>query len=848
MTQDTGVTLTASANSSSRNFSLTVQAPAAPPTVSSLTCVSNQLSSGQSTTCTVTLNKAVSSGSQSVALSKSGAAVTMPSSISISSGGSSGTFTATGGSVTQDTAVTLTASANGGSGTFTVTVKAPDAPPALSSLACGATELSGGQSTNCTVGLTKAADSGGMQITLSKTAGALTMPGSVTVPQGDSSAGFAATAGQINSDTPVTVTATAGGVTRTANITLKAPAIAPVSLSSLACSPLTVAPAGSSVCSVTLTGAAPSTGFVVSLSSNNSEVAVPGSITVQSGATSAGFSASAGSGASGTAQVTAQAGGVSKTALLTITSSGPLNITSLSCSPPILTGGGTSLCTVRVSPKAPAGGAAITVAVDHPLLHAPGAVAVDGGGTSAQFEVSSGLIVSDGTALVRASAESSSKTTNLSLIGIRPLALSCSPSQVAAGSSTNCEITLNSGQVEQDINMTIRSSHASVTVPSSILVRAKQERVSFRANVAATATPQTVTLTAVLGNATVTDQLVILSTLAPVLTVPGPQVVIFQSVLEFLVTAVDPSRGGVTMSVSGMPTGAKFNQTGEFSWKPNKSQIGTYTLTFKASNSLGLSSTADVTITVVTDTPIVGGLVNSASYSTDLSCSPGGLASIFGTGFTRQDPSVATTLPLPTVLSGVRVKINDKFAPLLYASGTQVNLQCPLLAADTPLVVTLESDLGTSQPVKAVMQHATPGIFSLTATGSGQGAVVVARTGQVAMVTNAGIPSAPAQLQDFISIYATGLGPVNTEVTPGEPAPLGTPSTLLSDIQVAIGDVFGELQFAGLAPGFVGLYQVNAKIPTFAPVGDQIPVSLRVRFPDGRIAESNKVNIAISKK
>jgi uncharacterized protein (TIGR03437 family) len=372
--------------------------------------------------------------------------------------------------------------------------------------------------------------------------------------------------------------------------------------------------------------------------------------------------------------------------------------------------------------------------------------------------------------------------------------------------------------------------------------------VTFRANVASASQPQTVTLTAVLGNATISEQMTVISTLAPVLQVPGPQVVIFQSLLEFQVTAQDPSQGGVSLSVSGMPVNAKFNQTGEFSWKPNQSQIGTYTITFKATNSLGLSSSANVLVTVVTDTPIVGGLVNSASYSTDLSCSPGGLASIFGTGFTRQEPSAASSLPLPTVLSGVRVKINDQFAPLLYASGTQVNLQCPILLPDTPLEVTLESDLGVSQPVNAVMQHATPGIFSLTATGSGQGAIVVAGTDQVAMVTDPSIPSAPAQLEDFISIYATGLGPVNTSVVAGEAAPFDTPSVLLSDVQVAIGDVFGELQFAGLAPGFVGLYQVNAKIPSFAPTGDSIPVSLRVRFPDGRVAESNKVNIAISKK
>jgi uncharacterized protein (TIGR03437 family) len=116
------------------------------------------------------------------------------------------------------------------------------------------------------------------------------------------------------------------------------------------------------------------------------------------------------------------------------------------------------------------------------------------------------------------------------------------------------------------------------------------------------------------------------------------------------------------------------------------------------------------------------------------------------------------------------------------------------------------------------------------------------------MVTDPTIPSAPARVEDFIAIFATGLGPVDSAVAAGEPAPLDRPSALLSDIQVAIGDVFGEVQFAGLAPGYVGLYQVNTRIPSFAPTGDQVPVRLLVRFPSGQIAESNTVTIAIEEK
>jgi uncharacterized protein (TIGR03437 family) len=385
-------------------------------------------------------------------------------------------------------------------------------------------------------------------------------------------------------------------------------------------------------------------------------------------------------------------------------------------------------------------------------------------------------------------------------------------------------------------------------VPAALTARPGQRRFTFRANTSAPASQQSVVLTAVLGNASLSHTVTLLSTFAPLLNVPGPQVVIIDSTVEFSVSTQDPTGQQVTLTTSPMPPGASFDVARKFSWTPKKSNIGVHPITFTARNGIGYSTSATVVVTVVTDEPILGGIVNSASYSTELFCSPGGLASIFGTGFTRNAPSAAEAFPLPTKLGDVRVKINDQYAPLLYASGTQVNLQCPMLPAETPLQVAIESDLGVSAPFEAIMQHATPGIFTLQATGSGQGAVALASTGEVAMVTDPTIPSAPARVEDFIAIFATGLGPVDSAVPAGEPAPLDRPSALLSDIQVAIGDVFGDVQFAGLAPGYVGLYQVNARIPSFAPTGDEVPVRLLVRFPSGQIAESNTVTIAIEEK
>jgi uncharacterized protein (TIGR03437 family) len=176
------------------------------------------------------------------------------------------------------------------------------------------------------------------------------------------------------------------------------------------------------------------------------------------------------------------------------------------------------------------------------------------------------------------------------------------------------------------------------------------------------------------------------------------------------------------------------------------------------------------------------------------------------------------------------VRVNGEFVPLLYASGTQLNIQCPLLLPGTALTVTVESDLGVSEPVKTVMEHAAPGIFRLDRAAN-QGLVVVAATGELAMLTTPDVPNAaPARPEDFISIFAAGLGPVDSPVSVGQPAPSNPPSVVLSDIQAVIGDVFGE---------------VNVMIPSFAPVGDEVPVSLLVRLADGKVVETNKVTIAI---
>lgn len=81
-------------------------------------------------------------------------------------------------------------------------------------------------------------------------------------------------------------------------------------------------------------------------------------------------------------------------------------------------------------------------------------------------------------------------------------------------------------------------------------------------------------------------------------------------------------------------------------------------------------------------------------------------------------------------------------------------------------------------------------------------------------------PADPATRGEAVVIYATGLGPVEPEPGAGQPASRAPLSVTLGKISVTVGGKPARVLFSGLAPGFVGLNQVNIEIPADAPAGD----------------------------
>jgi uncharacterized protein (TIGR03437 family) len=171
---------------------------------------------------------------------------------------------------------------------------------------------------------------------------------------------------------------------------------------------------------------------------------------------------------------------------------------------------------------------------------------------------------------------------------------------------------------------------------------------------------------------------------------------------------------------------------------------------------------------------------------------------------------------------------------LFYVSPGQINAQVPWeLAGRSTANVAVAVGNALSGTETVSLAPVQPGIFSANSSGTGQGAIL---DGQFRLAD----ASNPVARGDVIQIYATGLGPVTPPARTGEATP-GSPLTMLTTpVQCRIGGADAEIIFAGLAPGFVGLYQVNARVPASVTPGSAVNVVLSQGSVTG-----NTVTIAV---
>jgi uncharacterized protein (TIGR03437 family) len=218
-----------------------------------------------------------------------------------------------------------------------------------------------------------------------------------------------------------------------------------------------------------------------------------------------------------------------------------------------------------------------------------------------------------------------------------------------------------------------------------------------------------------------------------------------------------------------------------------------------------------------------GGVVLAAGYA-QAPLAPGSILSLFGQKLSAVQGQ-ASSLPLPRTINGVRVLVNGQEAPLFYVSTTQINAQLPVeLTPGTSAQVVVDNNGVSSTPETIQITTVSPGIFTLGPPFGQQGAVLIANTNVLAMPATAGVPSRPAQAGETVSVFCTGLGATDPAVASGSAAPSSPPAVVKSPVAVSIGGLPAMVSFAGLVPGYAGIYQVNAQVPAGIAPGDAVPL------------------------
>jgi uncharacterized protein (TIGR03437 family) len=222
--------------------------------------------------------------------------------------------------------------------------------------------------------------------------------------------------------------------------------------------------------------------------------------------------------------------------------------------------------------------------------------------------------------------------------------------------------------------------------------------------------------------------------------------------------------------------------------------------------------------------------VNAASFA--IGVAPGAIATIFGTGLTRGVSGIiqASTIPLPYSLQGTSVLVNGVPAPIFAIANVngqeQINFQVPwgiqgapiprelttpFITTSKPVVSIVVVNNGVSSPpMRAYFYDVQPGII----TSDGTHAVALFPDNSV--VTN----EHPARPGDILTLYGVGFGPTSFIPPTGTAAGSAPLSEISPKPSFGIGGRSGVVQFAGLSPGYVGLYQFNVVVPEGTGTGN----------------------------
>jgi uncharacterized protein (TIGR03437 family) len=226
--------------------------------------------------------------------------------------------------------------------------------------------------------------------------------------------------------------------------------------------------------------------------------------------------------------------------------------------------------------------------------------------------------------------------------------------------------------------------------------------------------------------------------------------------------------------------------------------------------------------------------VNAADYSRDVA--PGAIIAIFGSNL-APSTAPASAFPLPQSLGGASVELMPSGAqlPLFYASPGQINAQLPYDVPIGQLQLRVRTAAGVSNPDTLLVSRNAPKLFTIDFSGKGH---AVAVTANFDLITD----KKPSRAADYITLYLNSAGPVSGAILAGRPAPGIDPASELSRLNdavtVKVNNMDAQVLFAGLVPGYTGLYQINVRIP-FVVLTGAMDLSVQV----GSTTSQAKVDI-----
>jgi hypothetical protein len=714
------------------------------------------------------------------------------------------------------TTYTLTATNASGSATAKTTVTV-NPLPTISSITCNPLSLRSAGTATCTATISQTTPVDVVLSLAASPAGTLSVSSTATVRLGANSTSFVVTAGTIAASLTGSVTATLNGSSLSTTLSLSPDVLAPRSVTCLAS---TLTPNQSTTCTVRLNQGAPAAGTTILLSTSlPSLLSVPSSITVPGGALSTDFLAAAGTISSGqNAMIRAQVGptAVSFTVALSPAAS---SLAQLACSPLTLAPGANGSCTVTLT-QASSTAATVTLRSTNASISVPVSVVVPAGSVTAGF----GFTVATswtGWAIVSANMGTVTKTVTItaalspgsnaslaaSIVGLR-----CVDPSIQAGQRVVCEVAYRRGTSDQEVEFALSSTSPRLKVPSSIQARGKRGFARFEVYADEDAINESATVHVTLASTHAETSVSLIAPGSLHLSVPERKTTSPGAHIQIPVRAFDDTGNRVAARVSNSPKGAQFNSmTGMFEWTPSESDMGQHAVSFAIENSVGVTVTRTVIVSVVPSRPHLETL-RSVAGSEQSGCSPGTLMALEGTFL---DDSTAPETG--------RLLVNGNPAVIADATSEQLRFVCPVLAAGTLLRIVREVGHQRSNELSTVMLEAAPQLFTIDGTDRAlalhsSGLAALPRFDRIAM---------PAAAGDEVTFWATGINCVEN---------------IASRLTLHIGHDYQQIRLRPSA--LAGVCELHATVPAGVS-GDDVEVFLESVRNDGMPVRSNRTLIAV---